>query len=213
MLHTIRHSFLALIAGIMLTGCEPAQEPKISTPKQGEQYVLLPQTLDGFELAPVTEVFSLICGHCRTLESMIPELQNATGETFGKIPVTFNQNAQVAAIIYYTAVLQIGGVPDHALMEDLFAAVQMGSEFTQAEKEQALNKVFTERGLQTPYTLTDEQKEVLFEMLARADVITEQAQINSVPTFIVNSKYQVLPSAHTSSEQIANTISYLLSQP
>ncbi|NAX34872.1 thiol:disulfide interchange protein DsbA/DsbL, partial [Vibrio sp. V29_P1S30P107] len=81
-------------------------------PTEGVHYKELPVSLTSYQLAPITEVFSLTCGHCRTMESMIPELEKITGEHFGKLHVTFNQGAQISAMLYYSAVMQLEEVPN-----------------------------------------------------------------------------------------------------
>src|SRR5690606_14139282 len=77
-----------------------------SQPKEGAQYQTLPTSLEAFDLPAVTEVFSLTCGHCLTMEEVIPQLEEQTKQKFGKLHVTFNESAQISAFIFYTAVMQ-----------------------------------------------------------------------------------------------------------
>jgi len=63
------------------------------------------------------------------MESVIPQLQEQTGKTFGKLHVTFNDSAQISAFIFYTAMMQLNDIPDHDFMNELFAAVQMGGKY------------------------------------------------------------------------------------
>lgn len=180
-----------------------------STPKEGEQYQKLATNLATYRLPPVTEVFSLNCGHCRKMEEVIPQLESLTNQSIGKVHVTFNQSAQVAAMIYYTAEMQLGGQPDHDMMNELFSAVQMGDGATITEKQQAIESVFHSRNLKSPYELEEAQQEQLFRAMQIADEITTKGQINGVPTFIVNGKYMVMTSGHQDAEGIADTINYL----
>ena len=60
------------------------------------------------------------------MEASIPELEKLTGQDIGKVHITFNDQAQVAALIYYAAVMQLNHTPDEAMMKDLFAAIQLG---------------------------------------------------------------------------------------
>lgn len=53
----------------------------------------------------------------------------------------------------------------------------------------------------------------MFALFQQADAASQAAQINAVPTFIVNGKYQVLTGGHKSTDEIAQTITYLLNQP
>ena len=188
----------------ILAGCS-----ENSTPKEGEQYQKLATNLSTYRLPPVTEVFSLNCGHCRKMEEVIPQLESLTNQSIGKMHVTFNQSAQVAAMIYYTAEMQLGGQPDHDMMNELFSAVQMGDGATITEKQQAIESVFHSRNLKSPYELEEAQQEQLFRAMQIADEITTKGQINGVPTFIVNGKYMVMTSGHQDAEGIADTINYL----
>lgn len=201
--------FISLFSLVfLLSGCSDD-----STPVEGEQYQLLPANLSTYRLAPVTEVFSLTCGHCRKMESIIPQLEELTNEHFGKLHVTFNEGAKIGAMIYYTAVMQLDGIPDTAMMDELFAAVQMGEGATLTDRQAAIEKAFTDRNLTTPYHLTQEKQQSVMGMMKIADKASREGQINAVPTFVVKGKYQVLTSGHKDVEGIAKTISYLLTQP
>lgn len=202
-------SFVSVFTIILvLSGCS-----ENSTPVEGEQYQLLPANLSTYRLAPVTEIFSLTCGHCRKMETAIPQLEELTNEHFGKLHVTFNEGARIGAMIYYTAVMQLEKVPDVTMMDELFAAVQLGDGSTLSDRQAAIEKVFYDRNLTSPYQLTTEQKKKLVGMMRMADKASQDGQINAVPTFIVKGKYQVLTSGHKDIEGIAKTISYLLTQP
>lgn len=200
--------FVALIAVVALAGCSESNEPQA-----GVQYEALPVALTEYNLSPVTEIFSLNCGHCRTMESAIPEIESLTNQKIGKVHVTFNESAQISAMIFYTAVMQLNDTPDHAFMDELFGAVQMGGDATPEARQQALETAFTSRGLVSPYQLEKEQQAALFEYVQKAEEISVKGQINSVPTFIVNGKYQVLTAGHQDLAGIGKTINYLLTQP
>ncbi len=200
----------ALIAAVAaLSACDSGN----SQPQQGKQYELLPVSLQEYQLEPVTEAFSLTCGHCRSMEEFIPKIESLTNQNVGKMHVTFNESAQVSAIIFYTAVMQLDATPDKAFMADLFAAIQMGAEATAEERQAAVEKAFESRNLISPYQLDDIQQRQLFEYINKAEAITTRGQINSVPMFIINGKYQVITSGHESVESMADTINYLLKQP
>ncbi len=201
--------FISIITMIfILAGCS-----ENATPVEGEQYEMLPANLSPYRLAPVTEVFSLTCPHCRQLETVIPQLEQLTKEHFGKVHVTFNEGAKIGAMIYYTAVMQLGTIPDSDMMDELFAAVQMGDGSTLSDRQAAIEKVFTDRQLTSPYQLSTEQQRKLLGMMKIAGKVSTEGQINAVPTFIVKGKYHVLTSGHKDIESIAKTISYLLTQP
>jgi len=201
-------SFLAIAVAALIVGCSDNAQPVA-----GKQYQKLPVNLSTFKLPQVTEVFSLNCGHCRQMENEIPEIEKLTGQSIGKVHVTFNESAQIGAMIYYAAEMQLGNKPDHSMMNEMFAATQMGEGSTPAEKKAALDLVFHSRDLISPYDFNEDQQKQLFAAMQIADEITTNGQINAVPTFIVNGKYQIITSGHQDVAGIANTINFLLTQP
>ena len=201
-------SLLMIAASALILGCS-----ENSQPVEGKQYEQLPANLSTFRLPQVTEVFSLNCGHCRHMENEIPEIEKLTGQSIGKVHVTFNESAQIGAMIYYAAEMQLGKKPDHDMMTEMFAATQMGDGATLSEKKAALDLVFHSRDLVSPYDFNEEQQKQLFAAMQIADDITTKGQINAVPTFIVNGKYQIITSGHQNAAGIAETINFLLTQP
>lgn len=204
----IKHILGVMAAVLVFTGCSDA-----SAPKEGTHYQSLPVNLATYRLDPVTEVFALTCGHCRSMEKIVPELEKLTGQEFGRVHVTFNQSAQIGAMIYYSAVMQLGHNPDHRMMDELFAAIQMAEGNTQADQKNAIDKIFHDRNLNSPYELTEAQEKQLFDLVKTADEISRKGQMNAVPTFVVNGKYRVLTSGHQNVQEIGHTISYLLTHP
>ncbi|KJY83948.1 thiol-disulfide isomerase and thioredoxin [Vibrio galatheae] len=184
-----------------------------SGPVKGKQYDLLPVSLVDYQLAPVTEVFSLNCGHCKQMENNIPKLEQLTGQSIGKVHVTFNESAKVGAMIYYAAETQLGKTPDHDMMTEFFAATQMGDGATLTDKKNAIDIVFHSRELVSPYDFNENQQQQLFDAMEKAHNVTTLGQINAVPTFIVNGKYQILTGGHSDIASIANTMNFLLTQP
>ncbi|MCF7480180.1 thiol:disulfide interchange protein DsbA/DsbL [Vibrio sp. J1-1] len=209
MFKNILKGFAFVAAMTALTACDNGN----TQPQQGKQYQVLPVSLQEYQLSPLTEAFSLTCGHCRSMEEFIPQLESLTEQDVEKVHVTFNDSAEISAMIFYTAVMQLETTPDKAFMADLFAAVQMPPEATANERQAAVEKAFESRNLISPYQLDEAQQKQLFEYINKADEITTRGQINSVPTFIVNGKYQVISSGHDSVEAMSETINYLLKQP
>ncbi|MDD9178516.1 MULTISPECIES: thiol:disulfide interchange protein DsbA/DsbL [Aliivibrio] len=201
----IKPLLLVLSSALFLTACGDTNEPK-----EGVQYEVLSTTLQNDSLAPVTEVFALSCGHCRNMENFLPVISQEAGSDIGKMHITFNQSAHVAAMFYYAAEMQVDGAPDHAFMEDLFAATQMGEGTTLTEQQEAYSKAFTSRGLTSPYEFNEEQRDILIQKVDTAKLLSEQSGISSVPTFVVNGKYNVLIGGHDDPKKIAETIRYLL---
>ncbi|CAE6920945.1 COG0526 Thiol-disulfide isomerase and thioredoxins [Vibrio sp. B1REV9] len=209
MFKSILKGCVLIAATIALSACDNGN----SQPQQGKQYEVLPVSLQEYNVAPLTEAFSFNCGHCRSMEEFVPKIESLTDQKVEKLHVTFNESAQVSAIIFYTAVMQLDGTPDKAFMADLFAAVQMGSDATEEERLAAVNNAFSSRNLKSPYQLEKDQQTKLFDYLDKAEQITTKGQINSVPAFIVNGKYQVITGGHDTVEAMADTINYLLTQP
>lgn len=201
-------TLLTIAFTTLMVGCSDSD-----VPQEGKQFQQLPANLSTYRLPQVTEVFSLNCGHCKKMESVLPQLEELTKQNIGKIHVTFNESAQIGAMIYYTAEMQLGKKPDHSMMIELFEAAQMGDGATMTEKKQAIDDAFHSRGLVSPYELKEEKQKQLFKAMQLAEDITEKGQINAVPTFIVNGKYMVLTSGHKDVQDIANTINYLTQQP
>lgn len=198
----------ALFSLLLLSGCSES-----TVPEEGKQFQQLPVNLSTYRIPQVTEVFSLTCGHCRQMETILPELESLTDQKIGKIHVTFNEGAQIGAMIYYTAEMQLGSAPDHAMMEELFAAVQMGEGSTISQRKDAIDSAFHTRDLISPYDIGEEEQKQLFRAMKVAEDITVSAEINSVPTFIVNGKYLIITTGHENTQDIANTINYLTKQP
>lgn len=209
MLKKFLKGFAFIAAVSVLYGCDNGN----SQPQQGKQYQILPVSLQEHQLSPVTEAFSLTCGHCRSMEEFVPQIESLTEHNVDKMHVTFNKSAQISAMIFYAAVMQMEATPDKAFMAELFAAVQMGPEATAQERQAAVEKTFASRNLTSPYQLDKAQQKELLDYIEKAETITSRGQINSVPMFIVNGKYQVITSGHDSVESMANTINYLLKQP
>ena len=196
---------VSLTACLLVIGCSDN-----STPQEGEQYTTLPVNLASYRIAPVAEVFSLTCSHCRKMETVLPNIEKALNQEIGKVHVTFNQGAKTAAMIYYSAVMQLGQKPDDTFMESLFSAIQETQSLTPSEQQSAIEKVFHDNNLTSPYALDQQQKQELVRRLDIAEAITKQGKIQAVPTFIVAGRYQVLTAGHDDVEELANTINYLL---
>ncbi|WP_394151332.1 thiol:disulfide interchange protein DsbA/DsbL [Vibrio maritimus] len=195
-------AILALVASV--AACSDS-----STPTEGKQYRTLDTNLSTYRLPQVTEVFSLGCGHCRNLEPMLPELESKIDSKLGKMHVMFNDSAKIAAMIFYTAVMQSEGGKVPADMKDSLFALVQDRELDGAAKKAELDRIFESRNMVSPYALDEAQQEQLFTYLEQAEAVSMEAQINAVPTFIVNGKYEVMISGHQGIDEIAETINYL----
>ncbi|NGN97434.1 thioredoxin domain-containing protein [Grimontia sp. S25] len=199
----LKRFLLPLFAALTITACSD-EAP------QNDKYTTLATPVTVESLPAVTEVFSLSCGHCRSMEAAIPAIEAAADVKIGKAHVTFNENATFAAMIYYSAMSQIDGAPPEGLTEALFKFVQE-DQSDDAEKNKAiLSSLFAQYNLVSPFDMTEAQQEALFADMERADQITVESEIRSVPTFLVNGKYVVNTSAHQSAEELADTLKMLM---
>ncbi|HIF9207105.1 thiol:disulfide interchange protein DsbA/DsbL [Photobacterium damselae] len=201
----LRTFFSFLFLALALTGCSDS-----NTPKDGDQYMTIAKPIS--DMQGVYEVFSLSCGHCRSMETMLPEIKKLAGvKDIRSVHVTFNESAQLAAFVYYAAAIQSpNGEPSDKLTEQLFAYTQDTPKDTPMDKrKEMLNNLFAQYKMNSPYQLTQTQQEEVFSKMDQAQKIIEAANITSVPTFIVNGKYLVNTPAHKNLQDLANTIKYL----
>jgi len=204
---SLKTIFTSLMLVTFLSSCTES-----SVPIEGVQYKRLPGIISSTKFSPITEVFSLTCGHCREMEDTIPGLQRTLRQNVTKMHIVFNQSAYIAAMFYYAAEMQSEGIPDYKFMQDLFATMQMPKNTSEELQRAAMIEVFESRGLVSPINYNDEQFDALSKRVEEVERLSDQTQIQSVPTFIVSGKYQVLSSAHSSREELANTIKYLLAK-
>ncbi len=204
MLKKIFPVLTVLFAVIALSACSESNEPV-----EGKQYKTLAANLSAHNLPTVVEVFSLGCGHCRNLETVLPNIESLIDEKIGKVHVTFNESAQISAMIFYAAAMQSdnGSVPSE-MKAKLFELMQ-NPELSGADKKSQLDALFLDNAMTSPYDLNDQQQKALFGYMKTAESVSVDAQIDSVPTFIVNGKYQVILPGHDNVDEIANTINYL----
>lgn len=141
---------------------------------------------------------------------MIPAIEDLTKIETAKIHVTFNENAQRSAYIFYTAAIQSNGNPSEAMMQDLFAYVQDGpSDLTPEQTKEALIALFDKYQQKSPIDLDETQHEDVYQRMVSAETFVNNTQLASVPAFLVKGKYLVNSSAHETLEDLANTIVYL----
>lgn len=195
-----------LVAASMLmvaTGSHAADNPK-----QGEHYTLLPNQITN---APqVMEVFSFGCGHCRTMETLVPEMEKITNTKISKVHATFDRGSQMLAFMYYTGVIQSEGKPNAKFMDDLFGYIQEPSKASEQERKTQLENIYKNNGMKTPYELTEEEQKSVVAKMEYADGIMRSSELNAIPAFIIKGKYLINMGAHSSIEDITGTMSSLL---
>lgn len=194
---------LSLFAALTLSACSD-DAPEV------QKYTTLDTPVSVENLPELVEFFSLACDHCRSMESVIPVIEDQTGDKVSKVHVTFNESSTFSALIYYAAVAQTNGNPPQALVEALFKYVQEQQSESQEENKALLTGIFNQYGLTSPYDLDEAQQTELFTAIERADMITQESGITSVPTFMVDGKYIVNTAAHNNVEELVATIKALL---
>ncbi|WP_435237261.1 thioredoxin domain-containing protein [Psychromonas sp. PT13] len=187
---------------LFISACSEAE-----VPQEGKQYSKLPAPLNNELLSPITEVFSLTCSHCRNMEKHIPEISKAAGTDIGKLHTTFNKAADSMAHLYYAAEIQLKKAPDPEFMESLFAAIRLPKV---KQKQQAIEAAFASHHLVNPYKMSVFLNKKLAEKINKVRQLSRNSGVKSVPAFIVNGRYKILLEGHKSSEEIGNTMKYLL---
>ena len=209
--------FVSLFA---LAGCS-----EDNNPKEGNEYAVIPTPMS--DLPDVVEIFSLACGNCKNMETMIPAIEDMTKIDIAKTHVTFNESAQRSAYVYYAAANQNNGKPSHEMMTDLFTYTQSGvgadkhdhgeaqetedaaEAMTPAQKKAEMIAMFAKYNMKSPIDLSEAEHEAVYQAMVKAESIVTNANIASVPAFLVQGKYLVNSSAHKTLEDLAATITYL----
>ncbi|MBL1416371.1 MAG: thiol:disulfide interchange protein DsbA/DsbL [Moritella sp.] len=209
--------FVSLFA---LAGCS-----EDNNPKEGNEYAVIPTPMS--DLPDVVEIFSLACGNCKNMEAMIPAIEDMTKIEIAKTHVTFNESAQRSAYVYYVAANQNNGKPSHEMMTDLFTYTQSGAgadkhdhgesqeieeaaeAMTPAQKKAEMITIFAKYNMKSPIDLSEAEHEAVYQAMVKAETIVTNANIASVPVFLVQGKYLVNSSAHKTLEDLAATITYL----
>ncbi|QUM87189.1 thiol:disulfide interchange protein DsbA/DsbL [Moritella sp. 28] len=209
--------FVSLFA---LAGCS-----EDNSPKEGSEYTIIPTPMS--DLPDVVEIFSLACGNCKNMETMIPVMEDMTKIDFAKTHVTFNESAQRSAYVYYAAANQNGGKPSSEMMADLFTYTQTGTgadnhdhgegqkneepaeHMTPAQKKEQMIAIFKKYNMKSPIDLNEAEHEAVYQQMVKAEKVVTNANIASVPVFLVKGKYLVNSGAHKTLKELAATISYL----
>ncbi|QUM76786.1 thiol:disulfide interchange protein DsbA/DsbL [Moritella sp. 24] len=210
---------LVFVSFFALAGCS-----EDTSPKEGTEYTIIPTPMS--DLPDVVEIFSLACGNCRNMESMIPVIEELAKVDMAKTHVTFNESAQRSAYVYYAAEIQSDGKPSEEMMAELFAYTQDGGDdhghggeepkkeepaaaMTPEQKKAQMIEIFAKYNMKSPIDLSEAEHEVVYQKMIGAEAIVTNSNIASVPAFLVKGKYLVNSSAHKTLEEMAATISYL----
>ncbi|WCE32580.1 thioredoxin domain-containing protein [Vibrio sp. SCSIO 43137] len=212
MLNTSIKALVLLVVTLFVSACGETTTPAAKgAPQLGKHFTALDNDLSAFNLSPITEVFSLTCGHCKNMEQHLPKIEQLTNQKVGKVHVTFNDSAQVSAMFYYAAEMQLNSKPDSNMLAELFDTIQQ-RDIAMEDRKDRLQKIYTSRGLISPYDLTELQSQEMLNKVNEAADFTEQAKIQAVPSFIIKGKYLLNTEEHENIDQLADTINYILAQ-
>ncbi len=205
---------LPLLSFVFISACSEAPDNHAQDAHRHlkEKYTTLSTPMAMENTPNVMEIFSLTCGHCRSMEKELPKIEAASNQKIIQSHATFNESASFAAFIFYSAMIQTDNNPPKALIDDLFHYVQEEQTGSQEMNRSILLNIFHKYGLISPANLNEDQKEALFEAMEKADDITLMSEITSVPSFVVKGKYLINTAAHSNAQDIANTINELMNK-
>ena len=111
----------------------------------------------------------------------------------------------MAELFAYT---QDGG-DDHGHGAEDGAKEEPEAPMTPEQKKAQMIEIFEKYGMKSPIDLSEAQHEAVYQKMLSAEEIVTNANIASVPAFLVKGKYLVNSAAHKTLEEMAATISYL----
>ncbi|MGF1683928.1 thioredoxin domain-containing protein [Photobacterium minamisatsumaniensis] len=194
-----------LTIAIFLPNLSQAGRP---TPEEGVKYFNLKREVPN---APnIAKVFALSCPACAKINRLTGDIETLAGIKIYKIHAVFNESTKNDAKFYYTAVTQTGNQPSEKFMEAAFALYhsEILSEASQVDIESKYT-ILKNAKLNNYKDLTAAQKTDVNIQLLQAERFTQEANVYSIPSFIVKGKYLINLKAHTSVEDLAITIKYL----
>ncbi|CAM3155752.1 hypothetical protein [Moritella viscosa] len=156
----------------------------------------------------VEKFFSLTCGPCWKVSTMLPSISKQSQQTIHKTHVVFDKVTRAAATLYYSAEIQFEKLNLKAkskFTNELFMLVQKSRKIENVN----VTDLFRRYQLTPISQLTKEQQAKVNTQLARSEKLTAQATIMQIPSIIVNGTYQVNMRPHKSISELSETIKYL----
>ncbi|MFK8029971.1 MAG: thiol:disulfide interchange protein DsbA/DsbL [Gammaproteobacteria bacterium] len=158
----------------------------------------------------VAEVFMYSCPHCYNFEPFIKTWLNDSkpvGVNFLRIPAQFNRPAQLHAAAYYAA--EALGVGEQVHLP-LFKAIHGNR--NPLNSEGAIKKIFTENGVDgNDFDKAFSSFDVDTKTRQAAN-LNKRYKIQSVPTLIINGRYQTSGIMAKSNERLKNIVNYLVAK-
>jgi thiol:disulfide interchange protein DsbA len=160
----------------------------------------------------VQEVFSYWCPACNAFETLVPQIKNAipVNVPFEKIHVNFNGSTSKETQNSATAIMLAAKAlkTDGQFNKALFNAIH-----------QKRTKIVSKADLFAVYTQTGADTIELEKMMSSFGIRSQIAKndkvaqgVRSVPTIIINEKYQAIFSRDMTPEQYVELINWLLKQ-
>ncbi len=181
--------------------------------KAGTDYTVLspaqPTSSDP-ENIELTEVFMYSCPHCFSFEPFVKNWlanEKPIGVNFVRIPAQFNRPAQLHASAYYAAEALGVGEQVHT---PLFQAIHVSQNPLSSEAD--VRKIFTENGVDgndfdNAFSSFDVDTKI-----RQAANLAKRYKIQSVPTLVVNGKYQTSGTMAKSNSRLNDIVNYLVAK-
>lgn len=166
-------------------------------------------TSSAADVVEVTEVFMYSCPHCYSFEPFIKEWlkRKPTGVNFQRIPAQFNRPAQLHAAAYYAAEALGVGEQVHLPM---FTAIHVKR--NPLSSKAAIREIFTANNVDgADFDGAFDSFEVDTKTRTAAD-LSRRYRIESVPTLVINGKYQATGSMAKSTARLNDIVDYLVAK-
>lgn len=207
-------SFVALLLSTVFAALSLSAQASVLLYEEGKHYAVVSKTLSS--KPNVTEYFSFYCPHCYKFEFVAKEIEKGLPDSvkFQKSHVDFMRSATpetqqaLSRALVAADKLDVG----HKMIEAIFAHIHKDRKPFSGEAD--IRKLFVENGVDGK-KFDNAMKS--FSVKGAANKMKKAQSdfafgrgINSVPTFVVNGKYQLLAAELKSMEDYQNLVNYLL---
>lgn len=174
---------------------------------EGKHYITLEQQ-DQFTLSKqpeVVEFFYYGCPHCRNIHPLVEHWLKSKPPTvdFHYQPALYSPRIQWSAHLYYVAkVLN----KENELQGEIFNRYFSGA----LQSTQDIYDLFASVGIDEKTVNNTYESFAVKNLLQKAKKLTNQSQIEGVPSFIVKGKYRVSSRTAGSPAKVFDVINYLL---
>lgn len=167
---------------------------------EGQDFKVLPQTIDSGKSPKIIEFFWFGCGHC---SHIYPEVEKWLGANKSKvdfefIPAVASSSWEAGAHLFYTA--KELGIDERTLLKKVFEAIHDKRQYDLLGKKDAITQFLVRQ-----FKLKEEDVEStwssfkVLNAVNRAKNLFDQARLDAVPAFVINGRYHVENSGNTRS--------------